>query len=379
MSNCIQLGRKMKTWYCWYATWAQKEVGVPQIWEVPMKCCHAGRENEIITSEMLSTIRNEMETRSSRADRTNFGNEDIEWCLFCWHRDGWRLMRIPYASFCMLFSTFIPLITDDMNKLSFLTWLPTFAHIANKSSSLENIGYVACSVTPSATYPTEMFRCDILERCGSRVIFNTGVLVLTLLVLCNLKSTSPCCPVSPPFRCPWHRMSNCIQLGRKMKTWYCWYATWAQKEVGEVPMKCCHAGRENEIITSEMLSTIRNEMETRSSRADRTNFGNEDIEWCLFCWHRDGWRLMRIPYASFCMLFSTFIPLITDDMNKLSFLTWLPTFAHIANKSSSLENIGYVACSVTPSATYPTEMFRCDILEKFQSKTDMYWFVIPRY
>ena len=43
-----------------------------------MKCCHAGRENEIITSEMLSTIRNEMETRSSRADRTNFGNEDIE-------------------------------------------------------------------------------------------------------------------------------------------------------------------------------------------------------------------------------------------------------------------------------------------------------------
>ena len=256
--------------------------------------------------------------------------------------DWWGFHMPPFV--IMLFSTFIPLITDDMNKLSFLTWLPTFAHIANKSNSLENIGYVACSVTPSATYPTEMFRCDIVERCGSRVIFNTRVLVLTLLVLCNLKSTSPCCPVSPPFRCPWHRMSNCIQLGRKMKTWYCWYATWAQKEVGvpqiwEVPMKCCHAGRENEIITSEMLSTIRNEMETRSSRADRTNFGNEDIEWCLFCWHRDGWRLMRIPYASFCMLFSTFIPLITDDMNKLSFLTWLPTFAHIADKSSSWKTL----------------------------------------
>ena len=77
---------------------------------------------------------------------------------------------------------------------------------------------------------------------------------------------------------------------------------------------------------------------------------------------------MRIPYASFCMLFSTFIPLITDDMNKLSFLTWLPTFAHIANKSSSLENIGYVACSVTPSATYPLKCFVAISLKKSRAE-----------
>ena len=31
------------------------------------------------------TLRNKIETRSSKADRTKFGSEDIEWCLLCWY------------------------------------------------------------------------------------------------------------------------------------------------------------------------------------------------------------------------------------------------------------------------------------------------------
>ena len=192
---------------------------------------------------------------------------------------------------CMRFSTLIPLITDDINKLSFLTWstsryrvlrdLPTFRH---------KQGVVLSRI--------------VSDKVVSRSRSNWEVWP-------QAKLQGSCNHMNQKF------------LGRAL-------------------------GLENEIITSEMLSTIRNEMETRSSRADRTNFGSEDIEWCLFCWHRDGWRLMRIPYASFCMLFSTFIPLITDDMNKLSFLTWLPTFAHIANKSSSLENTWLVRWLLLP-------------------------------
>ena len=99
------------------------------------------------------------------------------------------------AFFFMRFSTLIPLIADDINQTSFLTWstsryrflrdLHTFGGHPNKSRSLGKIGKVACSV----------------KSC---VVFYRGVLLLTLLVLYKLKSKSPCCPVSSPFRCPWH-------------------------------------------------------------------------------------------------------------------------------------------------------------------------------
>ena len=80
-----------------------------------------------------------------------------------------------------------------------------------------------------------MFRCDILKNIPEQ---NSHVLVChsplldhqmlelhhlshgrttsdtACILQPELKSTSPCCQVSPPFRCPWHHLSNCIWLGR---------------------------------------------------------------------------------------------------------------------------------------------------------------------
>ena len=210
-----------------------------------------------------------------------------------------------------------------------------------------------------------MFCCYIpvvrhLQRLKSYVLFYRGVLLLTLLVFYKLKSKSPCCPVSSPFRCPWHHFvrwtvvllvcnmrskdlgglqkwdrSSCVSL------WNVVIQGWKTRSSH---VKCCQ--------------TLRTEIETRSSRADRTNFGSEDIEWFLFCWHRNQCRLMRICLLLYAV-FNIQIPLITDDINQMSFLTWstsryrvlrdLHTFGH-PNKSRSLGKIGKVACSMTPSA-----------------------------
>ena len=122
---------------------------------------------------------------------------------------------------CMRFSTLIPLITDDINKLSFLTWstsryrvlrdLPTFRH--------------------------------------------KQVVVLSRIVSDKVVS-------------------------RSRSNWEVWPQAKLQGSCNQMNQKFLGRalGLENEIITSETLSTIRNEMETRSSRADRTNFGSEDIE-----------------------------------------------------------------------------------------------------
>ena len=124
---------------------------------VIVKCRHPGLENEIITCEMLSNQEPRLKrdpqglTERTLAVRTLSDScfVDIETGVGWW----------GYAFFCMRFSTFIHLITDDINQLSFLTWstsryrflrdLHTFGH-PNKSRSLGNIGKVAFSVTPSA-------------------------------------------------------------------------------------------------------------------------------------------------------------------------------------------------------------------------------------
>ena len=124
--------------------------------------------------------------------------------------------RIPYAFFCLRFSTFISLITDDINQLSFLTWstsryrvrdLPTFGHIPNKSRSLGDIGKVACSVTPLPTCPLKCFVAISLKN--SRAKLTCIVLIIPRhdtskgwelrralhgRTTYNLKSKSPCCP-----------------------------------------------------------------------------------------------------------------------------------------------------------------------------------------
>ena len=98
---------------------------------------------------------------------------------------------------------------------------------------------------------------------------------------------------------------------------------------------------------------------------------------------------MRIPYALFFMLFSTLMPLITDEIDKFSMLTWstsryrvlrdLPTFGLAANTGKLLIGKHWKRGLFGDSFSHlPTEMLHCDILEKFQSKTHMYWFVIPR-
>ena len=273
------------------------------------------------------TLRTEIETRSSRADRTNFGSEDIEWFLFCWHRNRRPLMRIIgfHMPAFVWVSTFIPLITDDINHLSFLTWstwryrvlrdLPTFGHIPNKSRSLGDIGKVACSVTPSATCPlnvslrypwkipqqnSHVLFCHSpsrhLQRLGVASSFtrayyfwhslysttwspnrpvaqslpHLGVLDITfsdepvVLLVCNMRSKDL------GGLQKWDR-SSCVSL------WNVAIQGWKTRSSH---VKCCQ--------------TLRTEIETRSSRADRTNFGSEDIEWFLFCWHRNRCRLMRI-------------------------------------------------------------------------------------
>ena len=125
---------------------------------------------------MLSNLENRDWNEILRADRTNFGSEDIEWFLFCWHRNRCRLMRIigfhmPF--FVCGFQHSSPWITDDINQLSFLTWstsryrvlrdLPTFGHIPNKSRSLGDIGKAACSVTPLPTCPLKCFVAIFLK------------------------------------------------------------------------------------------------------------------------------------------------------------------------------------------------------------------------
>ena len=96
-----------------------------------VKCRPHRVENEIKTCE----------TRSSKADRTKFGSEDIEWCLLCWHRDWCRLTRIPYALSCMLFST-----SHDFSDLS------AFGHILNYS------------VSPTTSFKTEKER-SLCRKC----------------------------------------------------------------------------------------------------------------------------------------------------------------------------------------------------------------------
>ena len=176
------------------------------------KCCHPGLENNV---KCCQTVRTEIETRSSRADRTNFGSEDIEWFLFCWHRNPCRLMRKCFLLYAV-FSIDSPdhgwhqpdVFFESTSRYRFLRDLHTFGH-PNKSRSLGKIGKVACSwlLRPahrnvSLLYP----RCETPPKVKELryIVFYRGVLLLTLLVLYKLKSKSLCCPVSSPFRCPWH-------------------------------------------------------------------------------------------------------------------------------------------------------------------------------
>ena len=70
---------------CWYANWDQNEVGgfqkrdrsscVSSLWNVALQSWKI-RSSRLTCCQ---TLRNEIETRSSRVVRTNFGSEDIEW------------------------------------------------------------------------------------------------------------------------------------------------------------------------------------------------------------------------------------------------------------------------------------------------------------
>ena len=209
-----------------------------------------------------------------------------------------------------------------------------------------------------------MFRCYIpvvrhLQMVKSCVVFYRGVLLLTLLVFYKLKSKSPCCPVSSSSRCPWHHFvrwtvvllvcnmrskdlgglqkwdrSSCVSL---------WNVAMQGWKTRSSHVKCCQ--------------TLRTEIETRSSRADRTNFGREDIEWFLFCWHRNWCRLMRICLLLYAV-FNIHPPyhgwhqpvVFFESTSRYRFLRDLHTFGGHPNKSRSLGKIGKVACSVTPSA-----------------------------
>ena len=88
------------------------------------------------------------------------------------------------------------------------------------------------------------------------------------------------------FRCPWHHFVRWTvvllvcnmrsqDLGGLQKWWYrsSWNVAMQWWKSRSSHVKCCQ--------------TLRNQIETRSSRADRTIFVSEDIEWCLFCWHSD--------------------------------------------------------------------------------------------
>ena len=115
------------------------------------KCCPSGFENEIIRCEMFSNIEKWDWNESFKGGQNELWQWGLwvmsKWCLLCWHRDGCQLMRIPYALFCMLFSTFILMITNYINKLTscpfWPSWstsrygvlrdLPAFGHILNYS------------------------------------------------------------------------------------------------------------------------------------------------------------------------------------------------------------------------------------------------------
>ena len=115
------------------------------------KCCPSGFENEIIRCEMFSNIEKWDWNESFKGGQNELWQWGLwvmsKWCLLCWHRDGCRLMRIPYSLFCMLFSTFILMITNYINKLTscpfWPSWstsrygvlrdLPAFGHILNYS------------------------------------------------------------------------------------------------------------------------------------------------------------------------------------------------------------------------------------------------------
>ena len=150
---------------------------------------------------------------------------------------GWWGLSDSICLFCLRFSTFIPLITDDINQLSFLTWstsmyrvlrdLPTFDHIPNKSRSLGDIGKVACSVTPSATCPlnvslrypwkipqqnSHVLFCHSpsrhLQRLGVASSFTRAYYFWHSLYSTTWSPNRPVAQSLPhldPFRCPWHQ------------------------------------------------------------------------------------------------------------------------------------------------------------------------------
>ena len=320
----------MNPWYC--STWDQKlwavsknEIG-PHACHCEMSPSRVGKRDHHMWSVVKPwepRLKRDLQGRTERtlAVRTLSDScfVDIETGVGWWGLSD---------SICLLlyeFSTFIPLITDDINQLSFLTWstsmyrvlrdLPTFGHIPNKSRSLGDIGKVACSVTPSATCPlnvslrypwkipqqnSHVLFCHSpsrhLQRLGVASSFtrayyfwhalysttwspnrlvaqslpHLGVLDITfsdepvVLLVCNMRSKAL------GGLQKWDR-SSCVSL------WNVAIQGWKTRSSH---VKCCQ--------------TLRTEIETRSSRADRTNFGSEDIEWFLFCWHRNRCRLMRI-------------------------------------------------------------------------------------
>ena len=142
---------------------------------ISVECRPPALQNKIITSEMLSNIEKWDWNESFKGGQNElwqWGHLVVsKWCLLCCHRDGCRLMRIPHALFCMLFSTFILMITDYINKLrssrfwpSWLTLrygvhrdLPTLSSFHWKHWKRRLFHDSFCH------RPTEMFRCDSLE------------------------------------------------------------------------------------------------------------------------------------------------------------------------------------------------------------------------
>ena len=140
-----------------------------------VECRPPELENKIITSEMLSNIEKRDWNESFKGGQNElwqWGHWVMsKWCLLCCHRDGCRLMRIPHALFCMLFSTFILMITDYINKLtSCRFWstsrygvprdLPTLGHTLNKGRSLETL---KTSLVPWLLLPPTHW--DVSLRC----------------------------------------------------------------------------------------------------------------------------------------------------------------------------------------------------------------------
>ena len=213
------------------------------------------------------------------------------------------------AFFCLRFSTFIPLITDDINQLSFLSrrrgtgfsviCIPLVTQIKAAHWETKERWLVRWLLRPahwnvSLLYP----RCETPLKVKSCVVFYRGVLLLTLLVLYKLKSKSPCCPVSSPFRCPWHHFVRwtvvllvCNMRSKDLGGLQKWDRS-SCVSLRNVAIQGWKT-RSSHVKCSQTLGT---EIETRSSRADRTNFGSEDIEWFLFCWHiKSLWGATTCP------------------------------------------------------------------------------------